>query len=114
MKPENLDLYTRFTLDTASEFLFDKNLDTLSASLPIPGTLVLKGLRRRILGVLSRVHLNWLGKTSLIAHALVLSGRCLNYLRTRMKNTQKSSDSGWILLYSMPWRINVGWKKWEW
>ena len=31
------DLYARFTLDTASEFLFGKNLDTLSGSLPVPG-----------------------------------------------------------------------------
>lgn len=30
------DLYARFTLDAASEFLFGKNLDTLSGSLPIP------------------------------------------------------------------------------
>ncbi|KAF9004996.1 cytochrome P450 monooxygenase CYP63 [Cyathus striatus] len=31
------DLYSRFTLDAASEFLFGKNLNTLSASLPDPG-----------------------------------------------------------------------------
>uniref|UniRef100_A0A0W0ETJ6 Putative cytochrome P450 monooxygenase CYP63 n=1 Tax=Moniliophthora roreri TaxID=221103 RepID=A0A0W0ETJ6_MONRR len=31
------DLFSRFTLDAASEFLFGKNLDTLSASLPTPG-----------------------------------------------------------------------------
>lgn len=31
------DLYARFTLDAASEFLFGKNLNTLSASLPVPG-----------------------------------------------------------------------------
>ncbi|KAF5367302.1 hypothetical protein D9757_010082 [Collybiopsis confluens] len=31
------DLYSRFALDAASEFLFGKNLDTLSASLPIAG-----------------------------------------------------------------------------
>ncbi|KAF8151560.1 cytochrome P450 monooxygenase CYP63 [Crassisporium funariophilum] len=31
------DIYGRFTLDAASEFLFGKNLDTLSASLPVPG-----------------------------------------------------------------------------
>lgn len=31
------DLYSRFTLDTASEFLFGKNLNTLSGSLPTPG-----------------------------------------------------------------------------
>jgi hypothetical protein len=31
------DLYARFALDAASEFLFGKNLDTLSASLPTPG-----------------------------------------------------------------------------
>ncbi|THH04268.1 hypothetical protein EW145_g5647 [Phellinidium pouzarii] len=31
------DLYARFTLDTASEFLFGNNLDTLSLSLPEPG-----------------------------------------------------------------------------
>ncbi|KAF5319303.1 hypothetical protein D9619_008466 [Psilocybe cf. subviscida] len=31
------DLYARFSLDTASYFLFGRNLDTLSASLPIPG-----------------------------------------------------------------------------
>ncbi|KAF8811334.1 cytochrome P450 monooxygenase CYP63 [Phlegmacium glaucopus] len=35
---EAQDLYCRFTLDAASEFLFGKNLDTLSASLPVPGT----------------------------------------------------------------------------
>lgn len=31
------DLYARFTLDSASEFLFGSNLDTLSLSLPEPG-----------------------------------------------------------------------------
>jgi hypothetical protein len=31
------DLYARFTLDTASEFLFGQNLNTLSSSLPVPG-----------------------------------------------------------------------------
>jgi cytochrome P450 len=31
------DLYARFTLDSASEFLFGTNLDTLSASLPVAG-----------------------------------------------------------------------------
>jgi hypothetical protein len=31
------DLYARFTLDAASEFLFGTNLDTLSAALPVPG-----------------------------------------------------------------------------
>jgi hypothetical protein len=31
------DLYGRFTLDAASEFLFGKNMETLSGSLPIPG-----------------------------------------------------------------------------
>ncbi|KIK65139.1 hypothetical protein GYMLUDRAFT_39531 [Collybiopsis luxurians FD-317 M1] len=31
------DLYSRFALDAASEFLFGKNLDTLSATLPIAG-----------------------------------------------------------------------------
>lgn len=31
------DLYARFTLDSASEFLFGHNLDTLSAALPEPG-----------------------------------------------------------------------------
>src|ERR1700720_1527525 len=31
------DLYARFTLDTASEFLFGLNLNTLSSSLPVPG-----------------------------------------------------------------------------
>lgn len=30
-------MYARFTLDTASEFLFGKNLDTLSGTLPVPG-----------------------------------------------------------------------------
>jgi len=34
---EAQDLYSRFSIDTASEFLFGKNLDTLSGSLPIPG-----------------------------------------------------------------------------
>lgn len=31
------DLFSRFTIDAASDFLFGKNLDTLSASLPTPG-----------------------------------------------------------------------------
>jgi hypothetical protein len=31
------DLYSRFALDAASEFLFGKNLDTLSATLPVAG-----------------------------------------------------------------------------
>lgn len=31
------DLFSRFSIDVASEFLFGKNLDTLSASHPIPG-----------------------------------------------------------------------------
>lgn len=31
------DFYARFTLDTASEFLFGENLDTLHGTLPIPG-----------------------------------------------------------------------------
>ena len=31
------DIFTRFTLDSASEFLFGKNLDTLQGKLPIPG-----------------------------------------------------------------------------
>jgi hypothetical protein len=31
------DLYSRFSLDAASEFLFGRNLDTLSASLPVAG-----------------------------------------------------------------------------
>ncbi|KAJ8090407.1 hypothetical protein PM082_019005 [Marasmius tenuissimus] len=31
------DLYSRFTIDAASDFLFGRNLDTLSASLPTPG-----------------------------------------------------------------------------
>ncbi|EAU83624.2 cytochrome P450 52E1 [Coprinopsis cinerea okayama7 len=35
------DLYSRFTLDSASEFLFGKNLDTLSQSRPIPGQTVM-------------------------------------------------------------------------
>lgn len=34
---EAQDLFARFTIDAASEFLFGKNLDTLSGSLPIPG-----------------------------------------------------------------------------
>ena len=34
---EAQDLYSRFALDAASEFLFGNNLDTLSAALPIPG-----------------------------------------------------------------------------
>jgi hypothetical protein len=33
---EAQDLYSRFTLDAASEFLFGRNLDTLSAVLPTP------------------------------------------------------------------------------
>jgi hypothetical protein len=37
MPCEAQDLYARFTLDTASEFLFGKNLNTLSSSLPVPG-----------------------------------------------------------------------------
>ncbi|KDQ58030.1 hypothetical protein JAAARDRAFT_34843 [Jaapia argillacea MUCL 33604] len=42
---EAQDLYARFTLDTASEFLFGQNLDTLSGTLPTPGkaSLGLKG-----------------------------------------------------------------------
>lgn len=32
------DLYARFTLDTASEFLFGRNLDTLSRPLPVPSS----------------------------------------------------------------------------
>ena len=35
------DLYARFTLDTASEFLFGRNLDTLSGRLPVPGKAVM-------------------------------------------------------------------------
>lgn len=35
------DLYGRFSLDAASEFLMGKNLDTMSASLPIPGKTVM-------------------------------------------------------------------------
>ncbi|KAF8736947.1 hypothetical protein AX14_013681 [Amanita brunnescens Koide BX004] len=35
---EAQDLYARFSIDTASEFLFGKNLETLSASLPVPGS----------------------------------------------------------------------------
>jgi len=31
------DMYARFTLDAASEFLFGKNVDTLSGQLPVPG-----------------------------------------------------------------------------
>ncbi|KIY51977.1 cytochrome P450 monooxygenase CYP63 [Fistulina hepatica ATCC 64428] len=31
------DVYSRFTIDSASEFLFGKNLDTLSAQLPVAG-----------------------------------------------------------------------------
>lgn len=31
------DLYGRFILDSASEFLFGKDMETLSASLPVPG-----------------------------------------------------------------------------
>ncbi|KAG6908239.1 hypothetical protein DXG01_005632 [Tephrocybe rancida] len=34
---EAQDLYARFTIDAASEFLFGSNLDTLSGDLPIPG-----------------------------------------------------------------------------
>lgn len=32
------DLYARFTIDAASEFLFGKNLDTLSGQLPAPAS----------------------------------------------------------------------------
>ena len=32
------DMYARFTLDAASEFLFGKNVDTLSGRLPQPGS----------------------------------------------------------------------------
>lgn len=32
------DIYSRFALDAASEFLFGKNVDTLSWQLPLPGT----------------------------------------------------------------------------
>ncbi|KAG6372704.1 cytochrome P450 monooxygenase CYP63 [Boletus reticuloceps] len=32
------DLYARFTIDAASEFLFGKNMDTLSRQLPTPGS----------------------------------------------------------------------------
>ncbi|PFH47049.1 hypothetical protein AMATHDRAFT_77386 [Amanita thiersii Skay4041] len=38
---EAQDLYARFSLDAASEFLFGKSLDTLSATLPIPGKTVM-------------------------------------------------------------------------
>ncbi|KAG5652107.1 hypothetical protein H0H81_006281 [Sphagnurus paluster] len=34
---EAQDLFARFTIDAASEFLFGKNLDTLSSALPVPG-----------------------------------------------------------------------------
>ncbi|KAH0580395.1 hypothetical protein H2248_001897 [Termitomyces sp. 'cryptogamus'] len=34
---EAQDLYARFTIDAAAEFLFGKNLDTLSGDLPVPG-----------------------------------------------------------------------------
>ncbi|CAK5276731.1 unnamed protein product [Mycena citricolor] len=34
---EAQDLFSRLTLDAASEFLFGRNLDTLSSALPIPG-----------------------------------------------------------------------------
>lgn len=34
---EAQDLYARFSIDAASEFLFGKNLETLSASLPVAG-----------------------------------------------------------------------------
>lgn len=34
---EAQDLYARFTIDAGSEFLFGKNLDTLSGTLPVPG-----------------------------------------------------------------------------
>ena len=34
---EAQDIFSRFSIDVASEFLFGKNLDTLSASHPIPG-----------------------------------------------------------------------------
>lgn len=35
------DLYARFTIDAASEFLFGKNLDTLSGKLPQPASAAL-------------------------------------------------------------------------
>jgi hypothetical protein len=35
------DLYARFTIDAASEFLFGKNLDTLSGQLPTAGSAIL-------------------------------------------------------------------------
>ncbi|KII90351.1 hypothetical protein PLICRDRAFT_107216 [Plicaturopsis crispa FD-325 SS-3] len=35
---EAQDLYSRFTLDAASEFLFGRNMDTLSADLPSPSS----------------------------------------------------------------------------
>jgi hypothetical protein len=35
------DLYSRFTLDAASEFLFGTNLNTLQASLPVAGETVM-------------------------------------------------------------------------
>lgn len=31
------DLYGRFTLDAASEFMFGKDMETLSVTLPVPG-----------------------------------------------------------------------------
>jgi len=34
---EAQDLYNRFSLDAASEFLFGRNLNTLSSTLPVPG-----------------------------------------------------------------------------
>lgn len=37
------DLYARFTIDAASEFLFGKNLDTLSGQLPTAGSATLSG-----------------------------------------------------------------------
>ncbi|KAN0078302.1 Cytochrome P450 [Tylopilus felleus] len=37
------DLYARFTIDASSEFLFGKNLDTLSGQLPMPGSTILSG-----------------------------------------------------------------------
>ncbi|KAJ7573004.1 cytochrome P450, partial [Mycena floridula] len=40
---EAQDLHSRFTLDAASEFLFGRNLDTLSATLPQPGRIGPKG-----------------------------------------------------------------------
>ncbi|KAH9927640.1 cytochrome P450 [Fomitopsis serialis] len=37
------DMYARFTLDAASEFLFGKNVDTLSGRLPEPGNTQMSG-----------------------------------------------------------------------